>query len=110
MWTQFSSNWSDLDKINWLERRILIASIVYYEMDDNLISDDKYEKLNSDLLELMGSVEFRISTYHYVFKDYTGDTGMHLKDALREDDRKYLVEEIIPRLLKAREKNPRCFD
>ena len=37
--------WSIKQKANWLERCIIIHSILYYEMHENIIEDFQFDKI-----------------------------------------------------------------
>ena len=66
-----------------LRSQMLIHSCIYYELDDNLISDhdwqaraDRLTKLQNKLIEKHGHC--RIDWFDDDFKDWDGSTGCHL--------------------------------
>jgi hypothetical protein len=89
---KFKDDWDTLTRINYLQRRIIVASIIYYEWDYNVISDYQYDDLVQQLKALMdGYEDVEKSRYWYVYKDWTGATGAFLYPGLTEEDQKYLV-------------------
>ena len=48
----FSKPFTDKEKIQLLQRSILVASYVYYELNDNIQADRTYEMNTVQLLEL----------------------------------------------------------
>lgn len=87
----FPKIWDELTCINYLQRKIIITSIIYYEMDNNMMSDRDYDLMCKQCCEMMKSCsEVESSQYYYIFYDFDGTTGFHLKDRLNEKDKKYL--------------------
>ena len=82
-----------LIKINSLQRRIIVASIVYYELDNCIMSDYQYDSLVKQLKKLMDDYpEKEQSRYWYVYKDWTGASGFFLYYHLNFDDQCMLLE------------------
>ena len=87
----FPKIWDELTCINYMQRKIIITSIIYYEMDNNMMSDRDYDLMCKQCCEMMKSCsEVESSQYYYIFYDFDGTTGFHLKDRLNEKDKKYL--------------------
>lgn len=87
--------WSDQTKISFLQRRILVYSIQYYKLSESVISDEKYDSISRQLLQLQktASKEDREgSQYWYVFHDFDANTGFDLYDRLTEKDQDYLLK------------------
>lgn len=85
--------WNDKTKIEYLQRIIILHSIIYYELNSNCIIDKDYDKLSKQLLELMSNTKKSIlekTQYWYVYKDYDGSTGYYLYHNLSKKDKKYL--------------------
>ena len=60
--------WSDSTKISYLQRRIIVYSIMYYEQNESCVSDQYYDSISHQLVELQRTcdpAEFRRSTYYY---------------------------------------------
>ena len=95
-WFHFRNPYmSDAAKISFLQRRILVASICYYQFDGSPISDYVYERISKQLLRLTEAAdveERERSEYWYVFHDYDGSTGFDLFYRLTEKDKRYLLQ------------------
>lgn len=94
--------WSDKLKAEFLQRRIIIASIQYYELDGSVISDKDYEELSKQYLELISDMDIRElerTQYWYCMKSYDGSTGFDLYESLTQKDKKYLMH--IARVVKS---------
>ncbi|MEG0579503.1 MAG: hypothetical protein RR490_06270 [Niameybacter sp.] len=87
--------WSDSTKISYLQRRIIVHSILYYEMDSSVISDKQFDVLCQQLVQMQKEAdfaEFRKSTYYYVMHDFDGSTGFYLYGRLTKYDKEYLSQ------------------
>lgn len=85
--------WDDHVKISYLQRRIIVYSIMYYEMNESCISDKQYDDISHQLVQLQSSVpeaEWKKSTYYYAMYDFDGSTGFDIPSRLTEKDRAYL--------------------
>ena len=74
-----------IQQINWLQRYIIVHSHIYYNLNDNFISDHQYDVKSKQLVELKERYpeEWRRSQYYRHFgDDYTGATGMGLVESL----------------------------
>jgi hypothetical protein len=69
-----------MDRINQLRKIIHIHSIIYYYLHTTIVPDAKFDEWANELVELQAEhPESQHSGYMpSVFKDWTGDTGMHL--------------------------------
>lgn len=86
--------WSNKTKANYLQRRIIVYSIMYYRLNESCVSDAKYEAIVKQFIELksmMDPDEFKKTTYHYVMYDFDGSTGFDLYYRLNSYDRQYLT-------------------
>ena len=83
---------SDTDKCNFLQRYIIIHSIIYYVLDTNVITDKQYDAVCKQLLKLSKTTEEYESTEYYdIFSDFSGVTGFDLYYRLNKRQRKYLL-------------------
>lgn len=80
----FESEERDVDqikqKIKQRRAQMLIHSCIYYELDDNIISDHKWQRW-ADELEVLQRENpdcCKLDFYDWNFKDWTGATGNHL--------------------------------
>lgn len=82
------------NKMNSLERWILINSYIYYELNDNVVSDKVFDANSKQLLELIkkNKTDFKASQYYYAFKNFDGNTGFDLFTKLKKDDKIRIVE------------------
>lgn len=86
------NNLSITEQLDWLCRKIIIHSIIYYDYNTNIISDPDYDKLARQLERLVNENRDKINSCYYYecLKDYTAATGFDLKDRLEDGHRKYL--------------------
>lgn len=93
-WFKFKNPYmGDREVISFLQRRIIVASICYYQFNISPITDFTYEKISRQLIRCMKQADeedVKKSDYYYVFKDYDGSTGFDLYYRLNERDREYL--------------------
>lgn len=85
--------WSDSAKISYLQRRIIVYSIMYYEFDESCVPDSVYDSISHQLVKLQKEAsqeEFRKSTYYYAMHDFDGSTGFDIPSRLTKYDYKYL--------------------
>ena len=82
------------DKIELLERWIIVHSIRYYEMDDPIIKDSQFDKNARQLAAMLRQFpqDAKKSKYAYCFKGFDGSTGHHLYRQLNKSDRAYLTQ------------------
>lgn len=90
-----SKYWDDHVKISYLQRRIIIYSIMYYELNESCVSDKLYDSISQQLVNMQQSVdkeEFKKSKYYYAMHDYNGSTGFYISSRLSKDDYEYLTK------------------
>lgn len=76
----FPDNFTVKEKINLLERSILVNAYCYYEMDANILSDRQYD-MNALQLEALKNEHpdvFKKSRYYKYFADFESGTGFDL--------------------------------
>ena len=86
--------WSDTAKISYLQRRIIIYSIMYYEYDESCVTDAYYDSISRQLVMLQKQAskeEFEKSAYYYAMNNFDGSTGFDIPDRLTKSDREYLT-------------------
>lgn len=86
--------WSDTTKISYLQRRIIVWSIMYYERNESCVSDLVYDAVSYQLVELQRNAskeEVRASTYYYAMHDFDGSTGFDIMSKLTKYDREHLT-------------------
>ena len=87
---KFPRRWDKITCINYLQRKIILNCIAYYELNTNKLSDKAYDELSRQLVELQKSIDISNTQYGYVFYDFDGSTGFDLYHRLNENDKKYL--------------------
>ena len=86
--------WSDSAKISYLQRRIIVWSIMYYEHNESCVPDYIYDSVSHQLAELQRKAskeELEKSTYYYAMFDFDGNTGFDIPSRLTNKDRQYLT-------------------
>ena len=80
VYMKFHNPFTIVDKIQLLQRWILVQSFAYYELNENIASDFAYDDNARQLAEMKKEYpeEFRRSRYHLYFHDYcAGVEGAH---------------------------------
>jgi hypothetical protein len=65
------------EKIRQRRIQMLVHSYIYYHMDSNVVSDDKWQQWADELTELQKSKQ-NIGFYDEAFADWTGASGAFL--------------------------------
>lgn len=94
--------------IDFYQRYIIVHSHIYYEMDDNFISDKQYDETARYLVSMKNQYpeEWRNSMYYKQFgDDYDGTTGFDLYDGL-DDRQKYIINFIVNSMYRTRRNEP----
>lgn len=93
---KFHKPFSILEQIQLLQRSILVNSFSYYELNENIISDFKYDDNAKQLAELRKQhpEEFNRSKYNDYFYDYAAEddgahytSGFDLLDRVKKKDK-----------------------
>ena len=99
----FNTYWTDILKINFLQRVILIHSYLYYETDKTIWSDKKYDEVARQLTNIQKKHTTKwiknTTQYGYCFYDFDGTTGFDLWDRLKQKDRRF-IQNIAERVVK----------
>lgn len=82
------------EKIDFAARYIIVHSIIYYELDESVISDKKFDKKAAVLVKLMKKYpeEAQNSEYYRAIYDFDGSTGFHLYSRLKKSQKRYLKQ------------------
>lgn len=100
---KFPVYWTDKLKIDFLQRVILIHSYLYYEADNSVWSDKKYDEVARQLTDIQNkhtkSWVHNITQYGYCFYDFDGTTGFDLWYRLNLKDRN-MIKGIAERIVK----------
>lgn len=87
----FSKPFTDLEKIQLLQRSILVNSYAYYELDRNILADYEYDRNTRQLLALKESdpEAWRQSRYLKYFNNFESGTGFDLSSRIKRDKMLY---------------------
>ena len=88
---RFPRRWDKVTCINFLQRKIILNAIAYYELDSPKLSDREYDELSRQLAELQKDIDIQQTQYGYVMYDFDGTTGFDLYHRLNLSDKKYLM-------------------
>ena len=66
------------ERIKRLRSNMLVHSYLYYQLNTQVIDDDRWQSMANRLATLQDKNGHKFEFYDDVFKDWTGDTGMHL--------------------------------
>lgn len=86
-------DWSIKDKIELLQRAILVDSYAYYELNENLLADYQYDQNTRQLLEFkeLYPAEFKKSRYYRYFNNFESGTGFDLTSRLQKNKKLYSI-------------------
>lgn len=90
------------DYIDWLQRYIIVHSYIYYELNNNVVSDKQYDAKAKELVKYKNDYPelWRSSEYHKQFgDDYNGSTGFTLWHDL-DDRQKDIIRSIAHTIIK----------
>lgn len=89
---KFPNDWDLKTKIEFLQRKIILNSIAYYEFDTNFLSDRFYDGICKQLVALCKEYgDISDTMYGYAMYDFDGTTGFDLVYRLSDKDRLYLT-------------------
>lgn len=87
--TMPSIYWDLSTKISYLQRRIIVYGIMYYEQDESCITDAQYDGISRQLVRLMAEAsqkELERTRYYYAMHDFDGSTGFDVPHRLTTED------------------------
>lgn len=84
---------SIFDQISYASRQIIVHSIIYYELNKNVIDDKTYDKKAYFLADLIKKYpnEAKQSEYWNIIYDFDGTTGFDLRSRLSKEQNEYLT-------------------
>lgn len=102
---KFPVYWTDKLKVDFLQRVILIHSYLYYEADNSVWSDRKYDEVAKQLTNIQNKHTTKWiknkTQYGYCFYDFDGTTGFDLWDRLNKKDKRF-IQNIAERIVNKR--------
>lgn len=90
------------DYIDFLQRYIILHSYIYYELDNNIISDRQYDLKAKELVRYKNEYPdlWKQSMYYKQFgDDYNGATGFTLYYDL-DEHQKEIIRSLVPKHLR----------
>lgn len=87
--------WSKATQMSYLQRRIIVYSIMYYQLNESCVPDHVYEEYVKQLCTMMKDADAKAlerTAYYYVMYDFDGSTGFYLYDRLNKKDKAYLMQ------------------
>ena len=83
---------TEVEKINLLERWIMVHSFIYYKLSENVVSDQMYDANCIQLAKLIKSYPkaYSKSKYCKEFKNYNPSTGYDLISKLNKRNLNYI--------------------
>lgn len=90
--TMPSVYWDVSAKIGYLQRRIIVYSIMYYECNESCITDAQYDGISRQLADMMRSAstaDLQRTRYYYAMHDFDGSTGFDIPHRLTPEDYEY---------------------
>ena len=87
----FKDYFTDKEKIQLLQRSILVNSYAYYELNENILTDYQYDKNTRQLLALKESnpEAYRKSRYNRYFDNFESGTGFDLTSRVQKNRKLY---------------------
>ena len=86
-----AKKFTDKQKIQLLQRSILVNSYAYYELNENILSDFQYDANTRQLLELKETAPeaYSKSRYRKYFDNFESGTGFDLTSRLKANRQLY---------------------
>lgn len=83
----FVNDFGTVEKIELLERSLLVNSYAYYVMNESIMSDFTYDKNSKQLVDFKKwyPEDFKHSQYYPIFHDFEGSTGFDLIARVNKD-------------------------
>ena len=97
-----NTNLTTQEYIDYLQRYIILHSYIYYECDNNLISDKQYDEKAKELVRYKNEYPelWKQSMYYKQFGDeYNGATGFTLYHDL-DEHQKQIIRSLVPKSLR----------
>lgn len=83
-----------VERASSIQRWIIVQSIIYYELNGNIVSDRVFDDNAKQLVELQKELKrkgiFEFTRYSYCFGEFDGTTGFDLYGLLNDKDKEYL--------------------
>ena len=94
--------WRESAQISYLQNYIAVHSIIYYRLNESIISDHRFDFAAKQLKQMQDDADIDTlleSRYYYAFSDFNGSTGFGLFRKLSHQDYEKFLD-IAQRVLK----------
>lgn len=88
---RFPRRWDKITCVDYLQRKLILNALTYYEFNTSIISNDDYNELKSQLIKLQKCVDIKSTQYGYVMKDLDHISGIDVCNRLALDDKNRLM-------------------
>ncbi len=78
--------WNNKTRIEYLQRRVLVYSYLYYNLSISCITDKAFDCISKQLVQYQSNTPVEIAKqtqYYYIFKNFDGTTGFDLFSLLK---------------------------
>lgn len=84
-------------QIDSLQNWIVVQSIIYYELNDSIVTDSVFDNNCKELVKLIRDniEEHKKSDLYYIFKDFDGSTGFDLYHNMCEGDKDRFMKKAL---------------
>lgn len=84
--------WSNKMRMSFLQRRIIVYSVMYYMYNESCVSDKYYDSISKQLIALRkeDKESYKKSDYYYCMYDFDGNTGFDIPYRLTKEDKEKL--------------------
>ena len=100
----FPESFSEVDKIDYLQRKVILLSIAYYIYNRSFVPDAYFDEISHQLVKMQQDYDKESeessknkhtvksdTEYGYMMFDFEGSTGFDLYPRLKKKDQEYLV-------------------
>ena len=89
---KFPDTWDLKTKVEFLQRTVLVNSVLYYQLNDSKMSDKRYDEISRELLKLQSEYgDISDTQYGYAFDEFDATTGFDLYSKLNDYDKERIM-------------------
>ena len=92
---KFPKNWDKITCINFLQRKIILNAIAYYDYNKSFLTDSYFDSLCKQLVQMQMEYtgDIKVDTeYGYMMYDFGASTAFDLSSRLNRKDKAYLIQ------------------
>ena len=114
----FPESFSEVDKINYLQRKVILLSIAYYIYNRSFVPDAYFDEISHQLVKMQQDYDEENkkvendnhsvksdTEYGYMMFDFEGSTGFDLYPRLKKKDQEYLVSMVEYKIKRSTKEN-----